>query len=117
MSHDPREQGFEGGHDAGVKVSRVLGVVLQRLVLNILTHPVHRLLAVSMVWGIHRGDIVFFIIIFLCCRRSAYAIDHAPTDAGGACKTSSQRTRARATRDYTIMTGHIILFLLIMQSS
>ena len=43
------------------------------------------------------------IIIYSCCCRSAYAIDHAPTDAGGACKTSSQRTRARTTRDHTIL--------------
>ena len=34
------------------------------------------------------------IIMYSCCCRSAYAIDHAPTDAGGACKISSQRTRA-----------------------
>ena len=43
------------------------------------------------------------IIIYSCCCRSAYAIDHAPTDAGGACKTPSQRTRARTTRDHTIL--------------
>ena len=43
------------------------------------------------------------IIIYSCCCRSTYAIDHAPTDAGGACKTSSQRTRARTTRDHTIL--------------
>ena len=34
---------------------------------------------------------------------SAYTIDHAPTDVGGARKISSQRTRARATRGYTIL--------------
>ena len=44
-----------------------------------------------------------YIYIYSCCCRSAYAIDHAPTDAGGACKTSSQRTRARTTRDHTIL--------------
>ena len=33
--------------------------------------------------------IIIIIIIYSCCCRSAYAIDHAPTDAGGACKTSS----------------------------
>ena len=41
--------------------------------------------------------------IYSCCCRSTYAIDRAPTDAGGACKISSQRTRARATRDCTIL--------------
>ena len=46
---------------------------------------------------------IIIIIIYSCCSRSAYAIDHAPTDAGGACKTSSQRTRARTTRDHTIL--------------
>ena len=46
---------------------------------------------------------LYLIIIYSCCCRSAYAIDHAPTDAGGACKTSSQRTRARTTRDHTIL--------------
>ena len=51
---------------------------------------------------IHRAFIII-IIIYSCCCRSAYAIDHAPTDAGGACKTSSQRTRARTTRDHTIL--------------
>ena len=48
-------------------------------------------------------SILIIIIIYSCCCRSAYAIDHAPTDAGGACKTSSQRTRARTTRDHTIL--------------
>ena len=46
---------------------------------------------------------IIIIIIYSCCCRSAYAIDHAPTDAGGACKISSQRTRARTTRDHTIL--------------
>ena len=32
----------------------MLGVVLQRLVLDVLTHPLHRMLAVSMVWGEER---------------------------------------------------------------
>ena len=49
------------------------------------------------------GNSLIIIIIYSCCCRSAYAIDHAPTDAGGACKTSSQRTRARTTRDHTIL--------------
>ena len=49
------------------------------------------------------GNEIIIIIIYSCCCRSAYAIDHAPTDAGGACKTSSQRTRARTTRDHTIL--------------
>ena len=47
--------------------------------------------------------IIIIIIIYSCCCRSAYAIDHAPTYAGGACKISSQRTRARATRGCTIL--------------
>ena len=34
------------------------------------------------------------IVINSYCCRSAYAIDHAPTYAGGACKFSSQKTRA-----------------------
>ena len=50
-------------------------------------------------------------LYYSCCCHSAYAIDHTPlttldhtpTDAGGAGKTSSQRTRARATRDCTIL--------------
>ena len=41
------------------------------------------------------------IILYSRCCRSACAIDHAPTDAGGACKISSQRTRA--TRGCTIL--------------
>ena len=52
---------------------------------------------------VHSIIIIIIIIIYSCCCRSAYAIDHAPTDAGGACKTSSQRTRARTTRDHTIL--------------
>ena len=43
------------------------------------------------------------IIIYSCCCHSAYAIDHTHTDAGGACKIPSQRTRARATRGCTIL--------------
>ena len=43
------------------------------------------------------------IIIYSCCCRSSYAIDHTPTHAGRACKISSQRTRARATRGCTII--------------
>lgn len=51
MEHEPDKEGEEGGHDGGVQVPGVLGVGLQRLVLDILTHPLHRLLAVCMVWG------------------------------------------------------------------
>ena len=36
------------------------------------------------------------ILMLLTCT-----IDHTPTDAGDACKTSSQRTRTRATRECT----------------
>ena len=55
-------------------------------------------------FGRHYASLcIIIIIIYSCCCRSAYAIDHAPTDAGGACKTSSQRTRARTTRDHTIL--------------
>ena len=65
---------------------------------------------VTCVCNVHVSAVVYMpdcfdnvIIIYSCCCRSAYAIDHAPTDAGGACKTSSQRTRARTTRDHTIL--------------
>ena len=69
---------------------------------------------VLLLWGRGRlfyALLIIIIIIYSCCCRSAYAIDHAPTDAGGACKTSSQRTRARTTRDHTILIT--IQFLLI----
>lgn len=51
MDHDPCQQRLEGGHNGGVQVSGVLGVVLQCLVLDVLTHPRHCVLAVGMVWG------------------------------------------------------------------
>ena len=40
------------------------------------------------------------IYIYSCYCCGTYTVDHTPTDAGGACKTFSQRTRARATRGY-----------------
>ena len=48
------------------------------------------------------------MIIYSCCCRiySAYAVDHAPTDTGGACKISSERTRALLTRVHKFPESH-----------
>ena len=51
MEGDQREEGIEGGHDGSVEITRVLGMLLPRLVFNVLTNPINCLLAVCMVWG------------------------------------------------------------------
>ena len=62
-------------------------------------NPILKFRHPAVIWGLlyskgYSGNgcsnaIIIIIIIYSCCCRSAYAIDHAPTDAGGACKTSS----------------------------
>ena len=39
----------------------------------------------SLHWSLNTRKLTVIIIIYSCCCRSAYAIDHAPTDAGGEC--------------------------------
>ena len=68
-----------------------------------LAHARSTMLCIHLIVYISSNFVIIIIIIYSCCCRSAYAIDHAPTDVGGACKTSSQRTRARTTRDHTIL--------------
>ena len=49
-------------------------------------------------------------LLYLCCCCSTYAIDHAPTVAGGACKISSQRTRACKSNQGLYHPDHHIIY-------